>query len=77
MHRTQILLDPEQHQELVEMANQEKRSLSDLIREMLQKQLKAHKQERLREAAAALRKYYLDDEDLTALTVLDSEDFHE
>jgi hypothetical protein len=39
MHRTQILLEPAQHQALSEIAQREKRSLSDLVREMLQVQL--------------------------------------
>ena len=39
MHRTQILLEPAQHQALSEIAQREQRSLSDLVREMLQAQL--------------------------------------
>lgn len=35
LYRTQILLEPEQHQELIEIARSEGRSVSDLIREML------------------------------------------
>jgi predicted CopG family antitoxin len=37
--RTQILLEPEQHQALAEIARAKKRSMSDLIRELIQKQL--------------------------------------
>jgi len=37
--RTQILLEPQQHQALREIAQQERRSLSDVVREMLQAQL--------------------------------------
>ncbi len=39
MYRTQILLEAEQHKALAEIARREKRSLSDVVREMLQKQL--------------------------------------
>ncbi len=39
MHRTQILIDPEQHQILAEIAQDENRSISEIIREMLQAQL--------------------------------------
>jgi hypothetical protein len=39
MHRTQILIDPEQHQLLAEIAQDENRSISEIIREMLQEQL--------------------------------------
>ncbi|HHS96797.1 MAG TPA: hypothetical protein ENK08_02705 [Chloroflexi bacterium] len=38
-YRAQILLDPEQHRALVEIARREDRSLSDLVREMLWQQL--------------------------------------
>lgn len=39
MHRTQILLDPEQHRALSDLARQEGRSVSDLVREFVQVQL--------------------------------------
>jgi len=45
MHRTQILLEPEQHQALTEIAQREKRSLSDVVREMLQAQLEHRRQD--------------------------------
>ncbi len=45
MHRTQILLDPEQHNALAEIARREKRSMSDVVREMLGKQLEERKTE--------------------------------
>jgi len=45
MHRTQILLEPEQHQALTEIARREKRSLSDVVREMLQVQLEQRRQD--------------------------------
>jgi predicted CopG family antitoxin len=48
MLRTQILLEPEQHQRLLELAQTEKRSLSDLVREMLHAQLETRKQEATR-----------------------------
>jgi predicted CopG family antitoxin len=44
MHRTQILLEPEQHQALTEIARREQRSLSDVVREMLHDQLKQRRQ---------------------------------
>ena len=39
MHRTQILLEPGQHKILTQIAQQEQRSLSDVIRQMLQTQI--------------------------------------
>jgi CheY-like chemotaxis protein len=55
MHRTQILLEPEQHQALTEIARREQRSLSDVVREMLQAQLKQRRQD-----ATAVRKRRLE-----------------
>ena len=39
MHRAQILLDPRQHRVLREMARREKRSISSLVRDMIDEQL--------------------------------------
>lgn len=55
MHRTQILLEPEQHQALTEIARREQRSLSDVVREMLHEQLKQRRQD-----AVAVRKRRLE-----------------
>jgi hypothetical protein len=75
-HRAQILLDPQQHQALVQIARREKRSLSDLVREMLDQQLAERKQHELSAAAHALLEDYQPGGDLTVFTALDSEDFH-
>jgi hypothetical protein len=45
IHRTQILLEPEQHQALTEIARREQRSLSDVVREMLQTQSEQRQQD--------------------------------
>ena len=76
MQRTQILLEPEQHKALAEIARREKRSLSDLVREMLEKQLEERKKQYLALAAKALLADYQGDAELTAFTALDAEDFH-
>lgn len=76
MHRTQILLEPDQHQALMEIARKEKRSISDVAREMLRQQLAERKKRNLEMAASALLDDYLNDKDLTAFTALDAEDFH-
>ena len=39
MHRTQVLLEPAQHEWLAETARSEDRSVSDLIREMIDRQI--------------------------------------
>jgi predicted DNA-binding protein len=76
MHRTQILLEPEQHRTLVEIARREGRSLSDIVREMLQRQLEERRKRDLALAAEALLADYQRDPELTAFTALDAEDFH-
>jgi predicted DNA-binding protein len=45
-HRTQILLEPEQHKALVLIAHQEQRSISNIVREIVNQHLK----ERARDA---------------------------
>jgi predicted CopG family antitoxin len=50
MQRTQLLLEPEQHRALAEIARQEGRSISDVVREMVQRQI-----EQRRESARADR----------------------
>jgi len=76
MYRTQILLEPEQHKALAEIAHQEKRSLSDIIREMVDKQIAERKRMALVAAAQALLADYQTDTELTAFQALAGEDFH-
>jgi predicted CopG family antitoxin len=45
VYRTQILLEPEQHQALTEMASREGRSVSDVVREIIRQRLEQRKQE--------------------------------
>jgi hypothetical protein len=72
MHRTQILLEPAQHAELTEIADRERRSLSDLVREMLRLQLEARRKLSLAAAAESLLADYRDDPELTAFAALDA-----
>ena len=76
MHRTQILLDDDQHQVLTEIAREEKRSLSDVVREMVDKKIAERKLKTLAEAAAVLLEDYQTDSELTAFQALDGDDFH-
>jgi predicted DNA-binding ribbon-helix-helix protein len=76
MHRSQILLEPEQHKTLTEIAHQENRSLSDLIREMVDKQIAEWKRMELTAAAQALLADYKTDSELTTFQSLDGDDFH-
>jgi hypothetical protein len=45
LHRTQILIEPEQHRALTEIARREKRSLSELIRDLVQRELDQRRRE--------------------------------
>ena len=72
--RTQILLHPETRSQLDRIARQEDRSVSDLVREMLQHQLVLHNRNTLAEAARALLPDYEAGGQLTAFTALDGED---
>jgi hypothetical protein len=45
LHRTQILLEPEQHSKLAEIARREGRSISDVVRTMLDQQLQQRDQD--------------------------------
>ena len=76
MYRTQILLEPEQHRILTEIARREKRSLSVVIREMVDQQIARRKQMELAKAARALLADYQTDPELTAFSALDGEDIH-
>ena len=40
LHRTQILLEKSQHQLLTLIAEEEQRSLSDVVREMIERELR-------------------------------------
>jgi len=76
MERTQIMLDDEQKRILKEMAEQENRTFSELVREMLDEQIEKRQKAILAVAAQALLDDYLTDKELTAFIALDGEDFH-
>ena len=76
MERTQIMLDPELHEKLKRIAQLEKRSLSDLAREMLSKQLAQRQRKALAEAAQTLLIDYQTDPELTAFVSLDGDEFN-
>jgi len=75
MHRTQILLEPEQYKTLSEISRREKRSLSNLIREMVDKQIIERNRQALEAAALALLSDYKNDPELTAFQALNGDDF--
>ena len=76
MYRAQIILEEEQHTALVEMARLEGRSISEIVREMVRAGLLARQRQQIRRAVRELQSDYRTDEDLTAFTALDGEDFN-
>ena len=72
--RMQILLEPAQRRKLARIATLEKRSLSDVVREMIDVQLGARKHQEMAAAAQALLSDYQTDKELSAFTALDGED---
>jgi hypothetical protein len=77
MVRTQIILKENQRKALEKIANQENRSLSDLIREFIDEQLCMREERQMAKAAEFLREDYIKDKELTAFAILDSEEFYE
>jgi|APSaa5957512622_1039677.scaffolds.fasta_scaffold60421_3 hypothetical protein len=73
--RTQVLLSRNQRQSLLEIAHKDGRSLSDVVREALDAQLRQRQYQEMEIAAGQLLELYETDPDLTAMTALDGEDF--
>lgn len=73
--RTQVLLDPATRAALLKVALLEERSFSDVVREMLQAQLRQKEAKEMEAAALALLADYQSDAELTAFSALDGDDF--
>ena len=76
MYRAQIILEEEQHTALAELAKQEGRSISEIVREMVHAGLLERQRQQIRRAVRELQSDYRSDAELTAFTALDGEDFH-
>ena len=75
LYRTQVLLEKSQHEILSQIAKEESRSLSDVVREMIERELRYRQRRQMMLAARELQADYNTDPELTAFTVLDSDDF--
>jgi hypothetical protein len=75
LHRTQILLEKTQHQILTLIAEEENRSLSEVVREMIERELRYRQRRQMMLAARELQADYKTDPSLTDFTALDSDDF--
>ena len=73
--RTQILLEKSQHELLSQIAREESRSLSDIVREMIKRELLYRQRRQLMLAARELQADYNTDPELTTFTDLDSDGF--
>ena len=77
MVRTQIIIREEQRKALERIAKQENRSISYIIREFLDEQLRLREEREMSKAAKLLKEDYLNDKELTVFTALDNEEFYE
>jgi len=75
LYRTQILLEKSQHETLTQIAQEESRSLSDIVREMLDRQLQYRQRRQMMLAAHELQGDYNTDSALTEFTALDGDEF--
>lgn len=75
LQRTQILLEKSQHQLLTLIAEEEQRSLSDVVREMIERELRYRQRRQMLLAARELQADYATNPDLTEFTALDADDF--
>ena len=75
MQRTQILLDPIQHKQLADLARQERQSMSEVVRQMLDEAFRVQKRRSLEKAAELMANAYETDKELTVFSALDGEDF--
>jgi len=75
LRRTQILLEKSQLDALALIAREESRSLSDLVREMLARELRNRERRQIQIAARELQSEYRTNPDLVAFSALDGDDF--
>jgi hypothetical protein len=75
LYRTQVLLEKSQHEILSQIAKEESRSLSEIVREMIDRELRYRQRRQIMLAARELQADYNTDPELTAFTSLDSEEF--
>lgn len=75
LQRAQILLEKTQHQMLTLIADEESRSISEIVREMIDRELRYRQRRQMLLAARELQGDYLTDPALTEFTSIDSDDF--
>ena len=73
--RTQVLLEPQQAKLLAEIAAAEGKSLSSLLREMIDAALQQRRQQELTRAAEHMMDTYITDGEILGYSTLDRQDF--
>ena len=75
LSRAQILLEKSQHEMLTRIAQEENRSLSEIVREMIGRELRYRQRHQILLAARELQADYTTDRELIAFTEIDGDDF--
>ena len=75
LFRAQILLEKSQHETLSQIAQEESRSLSEVVREMIDRELRYRQRRQMMLAARELQADYNTNLDLNEFNTLDSDDF--
>jgi len=75
LYRTQILLEKSQHETLSQISQEESRSLSEIVREMINRQLQYRQRRQMMLAARELQGDYNTNPALTEFSALDGDDF--
>lgn len=74
-YRTQVLLEPQQYEQLVALAQAEGISLSALLRRMVSQALEARRQQEMSRAAEKLMGDYYSDGEMVGYSSLDGDPF--
>lgn len=71
MYRAQIILGKPQHEMLARIAREEGKSISEIVRDLLELALRERRRSQMERAAQALLEDYRNDPELIAFTALD------
>ena len=77
MIRTQIILRETQRRAIERLAQEQSSSVSEIVRSMIDAQLRVENERLLRKAAESLRDDYLNDSELTAFSAIEGDPIHE
>jgi hypothetical protein len=77
MIRTQIILREAQRRAIERLAQEHSSSVSEIVRSMIDAQLRVENERLLRKAAESLRDDYINDPELTAFSAIEGDPLHE